>query len=220
MQKELLICGEKVFVTRKKMKNIRLSISTNGDVKLSAPTFVPLKQLENFVEEKMDWIKTQKLKLQTKTNKFQSGEVICVLAKPYVLEVIKSNKNAVKFFENNLLIYANTQSSPKDVFLSWAKKYLKKILPTYFQKWSLATGLQVKGFSIRNMKTRWGSCNYKKQTISINVQIIFKDLECLDYLVLHEIAHIKEPSHNQNFKNFLTKYMKNWKIIRKKLKNN
>lgn len=220
MQKELLICGEKVFVTRKKMKNIRLSISANGDVKLSAPTFVPLKQLENFVEEKMDWIKTQKLKLQTKTNKFQSGEVICVLGKPYVLEVIKSNKNAVKFFENNLFIYTNTQSSPKDVFFSWAKKYLKKILPTYFQKWSLATGLQVKGFSIRNMKTRWGSCNYKKQTISINVQIIFKDLECLDYLVLHEIAHIKEPSHNQNFKNFLTKYMKNWKIIRKKLKNN
>ena len=221
MQQEVIIDTQKVIITRKKMKNIRLTVKSESLVCVSAPKFVLLSQIEKFVRSKLDWITLQQQKFRDAQQSFVSGANISVLGKTFTLKVCMGARNQVKFQDDLVLVFIkNVEVNPKTVFLAWAKKYLKQILPHYFQKWEQITSLKVNGFSVRDMKTRWGSCNHKNATISINVQIIFKDEDCLNYLILHEMAHIVEPSHNQNFKNFLSKYMKNWKIIRKKLKNN
>ena len=130
MQQILIIDNQKVVITRKKMKNVRLTVKSESLVCVSAPKFVSLSQIEKFVSSKLEWITLQKQKfLQNKeTNAFITGKTISVLGKPFTLQILQGKRNAVKF-ENNLIniFVKNNQILPKTVFLAWAKKHLKKI---------------------------------------------------------------------------------------------
>lgn len=219
---KIFVDDVEVVLVRRKMKNVKITVKENGNVVASAPASVPIKQVALFVEKNIDWInKTRQERLSRVSADFISGNKLMVLGKEYVIKFISAPKKKIKLVGEEIVFFApqgESQESLKILYLTFCKRQLKKVLPEYFQKWSKATGLEVKGFSVRDMQTRWGSCNPRRQTISINVHITEKPLVCLDYLVLHEIAHILEPSHNQNFKNFLSKYMPDWKIFRKMLK--
>lgn len=225
MKDDIEILDKKINLTRKKMKTITMRVKQNGDICVSAPKYVSLKVIKDFVESKVDWIKSQldKQKQSLSELQFENDKEILIFNYPYKIKIeygVKRNK--IKLVEQTLIMFVKNNSSQKDLlklFDSWSRKVLNNILPKYFEKWSLLTGLKINKFTIRNMNTRWGSCNVKAHTISINVQIIQKPIECLDYLVLHEIAHIYEPSHNQRFKNFLSLYMPDWKKRRNLLKN-
>ena len=221
-KEKVLVQGKEIFFVKRKMKSIKIAVKENGDVVVSYPNGVPKKTVLGFVESKIGWIdKVLSQNQNTCQKDFSHGAKVFVLGQEYTIRHNESEKPKAKIVGNELVFWAKENSPPENLnklFLLVCKKELKKLLPQYFEKWSCVTGLKVNGFSVRDMSTRWGSCNTKKQTISINVHIAEKPLVCLDYLVLHEIAHIKEPSHNQNFKNFLSKYMPNWKNIRKILK--
>ena len=222
-KKEKVVIGNKeIFFVKRKMKSIKISVKENAEVVVSFPNGVSKKTVIGFVQSKLDWIeKTQCQKRSSVQKDFSSGAKVFVLGQEYVVRHIEGEKPKAKLVGNELVFWVNQDKSYETLnklFLSVCKKELKKILPQYFDKWSKITGLKVNGFSVRDMSTRWGSCNTRKQTISINVHIAEKPLGCLDYLVLHEMAHIVEPSHNQNFKNILSKYMPNWKNVRKILK--
>lgn len=221
-KERFFVGGVEVLVVRRKMKSIKITIKESGDVVLSCPHIVPIKDAIRFAERNAAWIR-QSLneKLVAKKIKFREGDTVSLWGKDYAVKFVNDKKNRVKIEGECLVFYVPPNASVADLnrfYLAFCKREVKRLLPEYFEKWCAATGLEVKGFSVRDMKTRWGSCNPKKQTISINAHIIEKPLMCLDYLVLHEVAHIKEPSHNQDFKNFLSKYMPDWKIFRKMLK--
>ena len=221
-KEKVLVQGKEIFFVKRKMKSIKLSVKESGEIVVSYPNGVPKKTVLGFVESKMDWVENVLSQKQNTCKKdFSQGAKVFVLGQEYTVRHIESDKPKAKIVGDEFVFWVRQNESQENLnklFLSVCKKELKKLLPQYFEKWSCVTGLKVNGFSVRDMATRWGSCNTKKQTISINVHIAGKPLVCLDYLVLHEIAHIKEPSHNQNFKNFLSKYMPNWKNIRKILK--
>lgn len=214
----------KVLVRRKKMNSLRLMVKgETGEVVLSAPNYVPKKMIEKFLTEKIDWIKKQKEKIDsqnTQTN-FADGEQLVVLDKVYKIKIVDGKKNSLRLSGDYAILTKKQGASKVELqkfYDNWRKKELKKILPAYFEKWSRITGLEVKGFTVRNMRSRWGSCNTINHTISINLQVLSKPSICLDYLVLHEVAHIKHSSHNQDFKNFLTQYMPDWRTRRRLLK--
>lgn len=218
----MIVGNLQVQVLRKKMKNLRLVVKSATDVRVSAPKGFPLSKINNFVQSKADWIlqNTQKFQETTPQSTLQDGETVQILGKPLVLKIQIGNRQSSKCVGETLVLTVreNTLLARQKAFKAFCKRTLLRVLPTYFEKWQKATGLVVKGFSVRDMKSRWGSCNTKKQTISINLQVAQKPPECLDYLVLHEVAHIFEPSHNQDFKNFLSRYMPDWKNRRKILK--
>lgn len=222
VKNKIVIGGQEVFLVKRKMKSIKIAVKENGDVVVSFPSGVPMKTVCGFVESKKDWIEKMQAQLKTANKKdLGNGARVWVLGKEYVVKRIVGEKNKAKILGEEIVFWVvneNDESTIKKLFWGICKKELKKVLPKYFEKWGKTTGLEVKGFSVRDMATRWGSCNPKKQTISINVRVAEKPLVCLDYLVLHEMAHIVEPSHNQNFKNFLSRYMPSWKIYRKMLK--
>ncbi|MBR2052787.1 MAG: M48 family metallopeptidase [Clostridia bacterium] len=223
MENEVLIVGGFfVKVIRKKMKNLRLVVKNADDVRVSAPKNYPLSKIQKFVEEKTDWIlqNVEKMRKSSPPQTFQSGDVVNVLGQRLVLQIHFGGRSSARCAGENLILTVreDTPEAREKAFKAFCKRVLLTQLPAYFDKWQRATNLVVKGFSVRDMKSRWGSCNTKKQTISINLQVAQKPPECLDYLVLHEVAHIYEPSHNQNFKNFLSHYMPDWKDRRKMLK--
>lgn len=215
--------NEKIKVSQRKVKLLRLTITSSGEIKITAPIFVSKKNIIEFLISKQNWIEENKKKVYVlnKEKELKNGSSVFLWGKKYCLEITKSTKNKIVFYEDKAVIQTNdlSQENLQKILKAYYKKELKKVLPCYIEKWENITGLKVNGFSIRDMKTRWGSCNVVNHTISINVQVVKKEIDCLDYLVLHEVAHIKEKSHNQNFKNFLSKYMFNWKILRKNLKN-
>ena len=218
----MIVRGVVVKVFRKKMKNLRLVVRSEIDVRLSAPQNYPIGKIKQFVEDKSDWIlqNVEKFKMSNSLYALKNGDVVQILGKSLVLQIRQGARSGVRCAGENLILTVrdHTPEAREKALKTFCKRVLLKGLPAYFEKWQRATGLVVQGFSVRDMKSRWGSCNTKNQTISINLQVALKPPACLDYLVLHEVAHLYEPSHNQNFKNFLSRFMPDWKDRRKMLK--
>lgn len=97
------------------------------------------------------------------------------------------------------------------------KQLLKSEVVNLVKKWEPVMGVSVSGITIRQMKTRWGSCNVKTHHININLALADKPPECLEYVVVHEMTHILEASHNQTFWGYMTQFYPNWKEVRKAL---
>lgn len=97
------------------------------------------------------------------------------------------------------------------------KRLLKKEVERLVAKWEPVMQVKVSGITIRQMKTRWGSCNVKTHHININLALLKKPPECLEYVVVHEMTHILEPSHNQVFWGYMTQFYPDWKRVRKYL---
>ena len=97
------------------------------------------------------------------------------------------------------------------------KRLLKRKVEALVAKWEPPMGVKVSGITIRQMKTRWGSCNVKKHHININLALLDKPEECLEYVVVHEMTHILEPSHNQVFWGYMSEFYPDWRRVRRYL---
>lgn len=108
----------------------------------------------------------------------------------------------------------HSQAEKQTLLLRWYKSQLHIILQHIFEKYTVLTGLTPKEYTIRKMRTQWGSCNICRKKISLNIELIKKKKECIEYVVLHELIHLVEKTHNENFQKLMTKYMYNWRTIR------
>jgi len=107
------------------------------------------------------------------------------------------------------------QETPQDE--AWNKEQMNKVVPLLLAKWQPVLDVRVERFFLQRMKTRWGSCNYKSHTIRLNTALATKPLECLEYVVVHELVHLLEPTHNARFKTLMGQFMPNWKFHRQTL---
>ena len=190
---------EKIYIenipitfTRKKIRNINIRIvAPKGEVKVSAPMLTSMNRVEKFIKERKDWIlSSQKKVIDRSQNKSEFINQLFDNCKSK--EEIHERK---KLCEQELII----QAKP------------------YFEKWEKLTGLRPEKVVVRWPKTMWGSCNKQQKKIMLNGQLVAMDKKFLDYVVLHELTHLKYSNHGENFKNFLTKYMPNWKELRREL---
>lgn len=181
-----------ITFTRKNIKNINLRIvEPNGEVKLSAPTLMSMRRIEKFVGERKDWILSSQRK---------------------VIERSKSKTNYTnQLFEN----CANEREIKQQK--KWCAQELIEQAKPYFEKWKNITGLFPDEIVIRWPKTLWGSCDKKKKKIMLNGQLVAMDKKFLDYVILHELTHLKYANHGADFKNFMTEHMPNWKEVRREL---
>jgi predicted metal-dependent hydrolase len=99
----------------------------------------------------------------------------------------------------------------------WYRRLLKEAASRLVPLWAARLGVSVGRIFYRKMKSHWGSCNYTKKTIRLNTELAKKDPQCLEYVILHELVHILEPSHNRNFYRYMDKYLPAWKLIRKQM---
>ncbi|MDD5216213.1 MAG: SprT family zinc-dependent metalloprotease [Methylococcales bacterium] len=214
-----------VDVTHKKIKNIHLSVYPNGQVKLSAPLHMNQETLRSFLISKLDWIKQKQSKFQNKQRETPrdciNRENHYVWGRRYLLTVIEHDAPPkIVLGHSELLLYIRAESSQdykQTVIDEWLRQELKKALPPLLEKWQSIMGVQVKKFFIQKMKTRWGSCNYTQGNVRFNSELVKKPPECLEYVVVHELAHLLEPSHNARFHSLMSQFMPNWKLIKVEL---
>ena len=214
-----------VDVTHKKIKNIHLSVYPNGQVKISAPLHMNQETLRTFLIAKLGWIKQKQTKFQNQERETPrdciNRESHYVWGQRYLLKVIEHDeppKIILGHSEMLLHVRANASQDYKQAVVDeWLRYELKKALPPLIEKWQPIMGVEVKKFFVQKMKTRWGSCNYTQGNVRFNLQLAKKPPECLEYVVVHELAHLLEPSHNARFHSLMSQFMPNWKLIKAEL---
>ncbi len=220
------ISGIDVQINKKNIKNMHLSVKPPlGNVVVSAPLLMSQKSIENFVRLNFGWIKKQQEKFANQprmtVRQYVSGETYYIWGKQYFLEFVPSTKRLFKI-DGNKIILQMKETSSVEQRERFVREELRKILIEQLNrlipKWQEITNLYCDSFQTKYMLTRWGTCNAKAKRIWINLQMVEKPLECLEYVILHELTHLKVSNHGKDFIAHMDKYMPDWKA-RKNLLN-
>lgn len=223
----LTIGALNIEVIRKNIKNLHLGVyPPNGRIRLAAPLRVDDEAIRLFAISKLGWIKTQQAKFQAQAREneqeFVSGESHYFEGRRYLLNVIYYNAPPKVHIRNKKYIDlyvrdgSNTQKR-RQVLYNWYREHLKTQIPPLIKKWQGITGLNINGWHIKLMKTKWGSCNIEAKQIWLNLTLAKKPSYCLEYVILHELIHLLERHHNRRFTSYLDKFMPNWHFYKAEL---
>ena len=220
-----IIAGIEVQVDRKNIKNMHLYVKPpNGAVSVSSPQYMSDDAIERFVRTKTSWLKAQQTKFagqlrQTK-RQYVSGETLYLWGKQYFLQTDYGNKNSLVLSGNKAKLTVRKESTPhqRDNFVrEWYRETLKAEITRLLPKWETSTGLKCASWQTKYMTSKWGTCNIAEQKIWFNLQLAKKPVECLEYIILHELVHMRVKNHNADFTALMVKYMPFWTEAKKKL---
>ncbi|MFK5948934.1 MAG: SprT family zinc-dependent metalloprotease [Methylococcales bacterium] len=226
MASELQLGDLTIQVLKKDIKNVHLSVyPPNGRVKVSAPKSMPLDTLRVFVISKLTWIRKQQQKLQAQAREaardYIERESHYFKGERYLLKVVEHNHPPKILLDHQaitLYIRPKTSTEKRAVILNdWYRAQLKQQIPELITKYEKLMGVSVNEFGVKKMKTKWGTCNPIAQRIWLNLELAKKPPELLEYVVVHEMAHLLERSHNRRFVLLMDKFMPKWKFYKDEL---
>ena len=215
-----------VDVVLKDIKNVHLSVHPpNGRVTVSAPSRMDIDTIRVFTISKLGWIKKQQQKLREQEREtpreYLERESHYVWGKRYLLTVIESDRPpAVTLKHRHMRLQVRPETSEEKraaIVEAWYREQVKRAVPDLIAKWEPALGVSVAQFFVRRMKTRWGSCNPETRSIRLNTDLAKKPPDCLEYIVVHEMTHLIEPTHNARFIALMDQFMPNWRYYRQKV---
>lgn len=222
--KQININGIIIEVEKKKIKNMYLKVQQGGRVTIAAPLRMPESFITEFAYSKYDWLVKQQEKLldkvsqQTASLEYVTGDTLSLWGKPLKLYVeYGQGSNSVLRTDDIILLKlrkAETLSTPaqrKQLLDVWYRAALNEAIPGYAGKWLDVIGLKPVTWSIRDMKTRWGTCNIGRRNICLNLQLAKLDPMGLEYVIVHELMHFLEKSHNHVFKSYMDRYLPDWR---------
>lgn len=222
--KNIVIGGISVAVTRKRIKNMYIRVTPpNGDVLVSAPYSASEGEVSGFILSREQWIKKHVSRIQDQkrpVNKYEKGESAALFGELYPLEVIEAGKPRASLENGAVTLYVKPQSTLEERALLMRKFYtdaLKSVLPELILRDEAIVGRHALEWCFSEMKTRWGVCNVQKERITLNTRLATRPMECIEYVVIHELTHLIEKSHNATFKAYLDKFCPDWRSIRKLL---
>lgn len=216
----------KIEVEQKDIKNIHLSVyPPNGKVKIAAPERMELDTIRVFAISKLQWIKQQQKVFinqpRETPREYLTRESHYFQGKRYLLKVIEHNavpKVILKHSKIELYIRPNTTTEKKKEILNqWYRTKLKNTVPKLITKWGKKIGVQSNEFGIKKMRTKWGTCNIEAKRIWLNLELAKKPVECLEYIIVHELVHLLERSHNERFVKLMNEFMPKWRFHRDEL---
>ena len=207
-------------IVRSKIKNVYIHIK-DGNVVVKAPMRLNVEMIKRIVAEKKEWI-YKKLEERNKINETSKRE-IKLLGKSYPLKVINTNSTAI-YIENGIMFIEipakdmyKKDEIVKEIIDNMYYKVAEKEVDIAMQIITRIVGIKPNKYRIKKLKTAWGTCTSNKN-ISINPDIVKYDREVIQYVVLHEICHIKHMNHSKEFWDMVGKYMENYKEVRRRLK--
>jgi predicted metal-dependent hydrolase len=224
--RQIEVGGISVEVVFKKIKNVHLSVHPpTGRVRISAPRWVKLDTIRVYAISKIDWIKKHQKKFQAQEREthreYLDRESHYVWGQRYLLKVTEENRTpSVELRHNQLLLTVRpgaVMEKREAVVTAWYRELVSAAALPLITKWELVLGVKADQVIVRRMKTRWGSCTPTKGTIRLNTELGKKPRECLEYVVVHELVHLIEPSHNARFVSLMDKFMPQWRHVRDEL---
>ncbi len=222
----MMISDVEIEVIKKDIKNMHLSVlPPMGQVRISAPLHASNDAVKLFAINNIGWIKKQIVKFKNQPRQsereYVSGESHYLWGRRYRLEIRPTTKaNKVEIKANKLILTVREDSSQlhrEKVMNEWYRNELKERIPSLIAKWEAIIGVKTNSWGVKNMKTRWGTCNAKDKRIWINLQLAKKPVNCLEYVVVHELVHLLEKNHTAAFVEYMDKFLPNWRVVKDEL---
>ena len=218
------VSGMPVDVVRKDIQNIHLSVyPPDGRVRLAIPLHVDNEAVRLAVIDRLAWIRRQQREMEAQPRQTEremvTGESHYVWGQRCLLNVVEhSGPNRVHHSgPRRLDVYCRPDASParrRETLNAWYRAQVKSRIPDLLDEWTPAMGVDVTSWSVQRMKTKWGSCNTATGRIGINSELAKKPPECLEYIVVHELAHLIERHHTDRFRALLDRHLPRWRHVR------
>jgi predicted metal-dependent hydrolase len=216
-----------VDVVRKDIKYLHLSVyPPAGRIRVAAPLRVNDEAVRLFIISRLAWIRRQQGKFQEQerqsAREYVSGESHYYRGHRYLLNVVhREGWPSVSIRNNKILdLFVRPGSDRRErerVLTAWYRRRLKEEIAPLIAKWEAIIGVQVAEWGVKQMKTRWGTCNIEAQRIWLNLELIKKPLQCLEYIIVHEMVHLLERHHNERFIAYMNRFMPLWQHYREEL---
>ena len=212
-----------VAVVRKKIRHLHLCVQPpDGHVKISAPARLSQESIRLFAISKIGWIRKQQAKIRSQEREtpreYRELETHWVWGGRCRLHVVEENRTPSVTLDHDTLILRvrpGTDTRHRQAVVEdWHRSQIRDAAAPLIAKWELAMGVKVEKVFIQKMKTLWGSCNSRRRTVRLNSELAKKPRECLEYIVVHELAHILERSHGPRFVALMDRHLPNWRFFK------
>jgi len=212
-----------VDVVRKDIKNVHLSVHPPaGRVRISAPSRMSMDTIRVFAISKLDWIRQQQTKLREQEREtereYVERESHYVWGKRYLLTVREGDDSpSIELKHGRMHLRVRPETGERErarLVDAWYRERIRTAVPPLVARWQPLVGVTMERFFVQRMKTRWGSCNHGSRTIRLNTELAKKPPECLEYIVVHELVHLLEPTHNARFIALMDGFLPNWRLSR------
>ena len=224
---QIKVSGFFINVERKQIKNLHLSVNPpNGKVRIATPINIDDDAVRLFAISKLGWIRKQQRKFEGQARQsereFVSGESHYFLGKRYLLNVIyrKGNPEVIIHDKTHIDLCVRENSSHhqrQSVLTEWYRRQLKAMITDLITKWEKIIGIELNDWGVKQMKTKWGTCNIKARRIWLNLELAKKPEHCLEYIVVHEMVHMLERKHNDRYVALMDQFMPIWRAYRDEL---
>lgn len=219
-----------IEIVQKDIKNIHLAVyPPTGRVRLAAPMDVNSETLRLFVLSKLTWIRKQQRKFKSQNRQtpreFVNRETHYFMGRKYLLRVHETNHPyrhpkvvlKTKTYIDLFVRETTTVEQKATLIKEWYRLELKSLLDELIPKWEKILNVKCANYTVKSMKTKWGSCNTEKANLLFNLELAKKPIPCIEYVVAHELVHLLERKHSDIFKAYLDKHIPNWKKLKDEL---
>lgn len=222
----ITVSGLEVEVVRKDIRNLHLAIyPPKGRVRVAAPSHVTDENVRLAVVSRLPWIRKRQKgfheQVRQSKREYVTGESHFCFGRKYRLEVDQEDKHPRIEFRNaaTMLLHSPEKEvrSQELIMTEWYRQQLKGAVPPLVEKWQSVTGVEVRDWRVKRMKTKWGSCNADAGRIWLNLELAKKPMRCIEYILVHEIIHLLKRRHNDTFVAYMDKFMPNWRSRRNEL---
>jgi predicted metal-dependent hydrolase len=226
---QIIVGNITIDVVKKDIRNLRLRFyHPTGKVRIAAPLKINDDTIRSFCISKIGWIKKQQLKRDGREDQsrseFVSGEGHHFFGKRYLLTVFTRNAvpRAELYGDTSIYLHVrpgSTRAQRQKAMTEWYRSRLQESIPPLIEKWQRVTGVSADNWRIKKMKTRWGTCNRKARRIWLNLELAKRPLNCLEFIIVHELTHLIERRHNDRFRDYMDHFMPLWRVYRDELDN-
>lgn len=221
----LIVSGIGIDVVFEDIKNLHISVyPPDGRVRVAAPHRLDQDTIRLAVIQRLSWIKTQRRELQDADRQSErhmlSGESHYVWGRRLRLDSSRHGRSRVTISGQTLWLTTPadyTEDQKRTVLDRWYRRQLKDAVPPLLEKWQSVVGVEASKVVVRRMKTKWGTCQTRSRAIWLNPELAKKNPRCLEYIVVHELAHLIERTHNDHFTELMDLHMPDWRSRRDEL---
>lgn len=223
----IFVSGLEITIERKDIKNLHIGVyPPNGKIRVATPLKLNDEAVRLAVISRLSWIKKQQQSFlkqpRQSTREMVSGESHYLFGKRYLLDVKYENAKHQIIKKHSKLQFFVKENTTVDNRLKVLEKYYRENLAieldNLITKWKNTIGVKIDSWQIQKMKTKWGSCNIEAKRLLFNLELAKVPIECIEYIVVHEILHLLERHHNDNFKALMDKYISDWQSRKESLK--
>ncbi len=224
---QIRVGGLAVRIVRKDIKNLHLGVyPPNGRVRVAAPLCISDDAVRLVVIGKLGWVKKQQAKFAAQprqtAREMVSGESHYYLGRRYRLRTVERDGPSRVVLRNRttleLQVRAGVDAGGRErVLQRWYRERLRELVPPLLAKWEAILGMQASSWGIKKMKTKWGACSTNARRIWLNLELAKKPVQCIEYLIVHELTHLIERHHNDRFVSLMDRHLPQWRFHRKAL---